>query len=158
MRIGREAKPEKKIASEMENLFLELTEILWLQVARCSYGKEGSTLNITEYSVIQYLGKETFASMSKLSQLIQVAPTTMTSMVDRLIKRGLLQRRRAQQDRRKVLVTLFEEGKQFYREHRRQTLEIYSRFLTNLSDKGQGFGGCIQELKKNIPYLKKYFD
>ena len=39
--------------------------------------------------------------MSKLAKIIYVAQTTMTSIVDRLIKRGLLQRRRAQQDRRK---------------------------------------------------------
>ncbi|NLL61201.1 MAG: hypothetical protein GX240_00205 [Candidatus Atribacteria bacterium] len=39
--------------------------------------------------------------MGKPSQLIRVVPNTMTSMVDCLIKRGLLQRCRAQQDRRR---------------------------------------------------------
>ena len=158
MKTGKEAKQAKKIAGETEGLFLELTEILWLHVSRSSYGKENSALSITEHFLLEYLGKETFASMSKLSQLIQVAPTTMTSMVDRLIKRGLLERRRARQDRRKVLVTLSEEGKRFYREYHQRSLETYSRFLDSLPDKGKNFSESIQELKKIIPSLKKYLE
>lgn len=158
MKTGKEDRAGKKIASEIDDLFLRLTEILWIHTARSSGDKKRAPLNITEHFLIEYLGRESFASMSKLSQLIQVAPTTMTSMVDRLIKRGLLKRRRAQQDRRKVLVTLSEEGKRFYQEHRRSSLDIYTQFLATMPDQGEGFEGSLKEIINTIISFKKHLD
>ncbi len=158
MKTGKEDRAGKKIASEIDDLFLRLTEILWIHTARSSGDKKKIPLNITEHFLIEYLGRESFASMSKLSQLIQVVPTTMTSMVDRLIRRGLLKRRRARQDRRQVLVTLSEKGREFYENHRHSSREIYADFLSNLPDKGKTFGENLKGIKKNLPYLKKHFE
>jgi DNA-binding MarR family transcriptional regulator len=88
--------------------------------------------------------------MRKLSQVIHVAPTTMTSIVDRLVKRDYLRRRRAQQDRREVLIALSEKGKQFYEQHHHQALEMYVNFLSTLPDKGKKFYHSLNEVKKRI--------
>lgn len=158
MKTARKAKQRAKIASDIDDLFLRLMETMWMHTACTSFDKKIIPLNIAEHFIIEYLGKESFSSMSKLSQLIQVAPTTMTSMVDRLIKRGLLKRRRAQQDRRKVLVTLSEEGKRFYQEHRRSSLDIYTQFLATMPDQGEGFEGSLKEIINTIISFKKHLD
>ena len=156
--MNKKISEEEKIAAEMDDFFLQFTGILWMHLSR--YYREGKEpfLSITEHFIVGFLGKESFASMSKLSQVAQVAPTTMTSIVDRLIKRGLLQRRRAQQDRRKILVTLSEEGKQFYDRYHQNSLEFYTHFLSTLPDKGKSFGQNLKGIKKSMSYLKKYFE
>lgn len=155
MELGM-AKEEQKIASEINDLFLQLTEILWQHVSECHNAAGTDSFNITEHYLIEYLGKESFASMSKLSRIFQVAPTTMTSIVDRLIRWGYLKRHRAQQDRRKVLVTLSEKGKQFYLHHHHESLKAYAYYLTKLPDKGKKFRKSLDEIRRNLDDLRKY--
>lgn len=87
------SKEEQKIAVEINDLFLRFSEILWYHVADCHFPSDPVSLNITEHFLIEYLDKESFASMSKLSQVFQVAPTTMTSIVDRLNPTGLCKKK-----------------------------------------------------------------
>jgi len=152
--MGRE---EKKIAAEMNDLFLQLTEMLWEHVYSSHLSNRTVSFSITEHYLIEFLGKESFASMSKLSRIFYVPPTTMTSIVDRLVQRGYIKRRRAQQDRRKILVTLSEKGKEFYLYHRYESLEVYAHYLATLPDKGKNFRQSLTEIKRNIDFLKDYF-
>jgi DNA-binding MarR family transcriptional regulator len=147
---------EKKIAAEINDLFLQLTEMLWEHVSSSQGSTENITLSITEHYLIEFLGKECFASMSKLSQIFHVAPTTMTSIVDRLVRRGYINRRRAQQDRRRVLVSLSKKGKEFYLQHRYQSLQVYTHYLSRLPDRGKNFRKSLNEIKKDLDYLKDY--
>ncbi len=156
--MGKNISEEEKIAAEMDDFFLQSTEILWIHLSRYYKDNKEASLSITEHFIIRFLGKELFATMSKLSQIIQVAPTTMTSIVDRLVKRGLLQRHRDWQDRRKILVALSEEGKQSYDRYHQNSLEFYTHFLSALPDKGKSFGQNLKEMKRSIFYLKKYFE
>jgi len=147
---------EKKIAAEMNDLFLQLTEMLWEHVSSSHGSTQHIALSVTEHYLIEFLGKESFASMSKLSRIFYVSPTTMTSIVDRLVQRGYIKRRRAQQDRRKVLVTLSEKGKEFYFQHRYESLQVYAHYLSRLPDKGKNFRQSLKEIKRNLDYLKDY--
>ncbi|MFW6135130.1 MAG: MarR family winged helix-turn-helix transcriptional regulator [Elusimicrobiota bacterium] len=148
---------EKKIASEINDLFLQLTEMLWEHVYSSHLPSRTVSFSITEHYLIEFLGKESFASMSKLSRIFHVPPTTMTSIVDRLVQRGYIKRHRAQQDRRKVLVTLSEKGKEFYLYHRYESLKVYAHYLSRLPDKGKNFRQSLIAIKQNIDYLKDYF-
>jgi len=156
--MSKKISEEEKIAAEMDDFFLQFTGIPWLHLSRYYKENKEPPLSTTEHFIIGFLGRELFASMSKLSQVIQVAPTTMTSIVDRLIKCGLLQRRRAQQARGKILVALSEEGKQFYDRYHQNSLELYTHFLSTLPDKGKSFGQNLKGIKGSIPYLKRYFE
>jgi len=148
---------EQQIASEMNDLFLKLTEMLWEHISGSyNIASEKVSFSITEHYLVEFLGQESFASMSKLSRVFRVAPTTMTSIVDRLIHRGYLKRRRAEQDRRKVLVMLSEKGREFYLQHKYETLEIFSQYLSKLPDRGKRFRQSINEIRRNLDYLKKY--
>lgn len=147
---------EKKIAAEMNDLFLQITEMLWKHVSECQIPSGSTIFNITEHYLIEFLGRESFASMSKLSQLFHVAPTTMTSIVDRLVQRGYIKRRRARQDRRKVLVTLSEKGKEFYLQHHHESLETYAHYLAKLPDRGKKFRQSLHEIRCNLEYLKDF--
>lgn len=158
MHMSKEEEQVKKIAAEIDDFFLHFTEVLWSHYSLLYKDNKENTLNITEHFIIDFLGKESFASMSKLSQIVNFAPTTMTSIVDRLIKRGLLERRRARQDRRKVLINLSKKGKQFYHNYHNFSIETYTRFLTTLPDKGKSFNKNIKEIKDKISYLKKHFE
>lgn len=150
-------KREKKIATEMNNLLMQLTEMLWEHISISHTADANDSLNMMEHYLIEFLGKKSFASMSRLSSLFHVAPTTMTSIVDRMIRRGYLNRRRAQQDRRKVFVTLSVKGKEFFVQHHQKSLKIYTQYVTKLPDRGEQFYQNLNEINRNLQEIKKHF-
>lgn len=60
--------------------------------------------------VLQALGQHEEITAGELAREVNLSQGTVTSILDRLEKRGLIQRIRSHTDRRKVYVTLTEEG------------------------------------------------
>jgi DNA-binding MarR family transcriptional regulator len=83
--------------------------------------------------LISFFGKDHY-TMTELSRVHGVSVSTMTSMADRLLLGGLIERQRDSEDRRVVRVRLSPEGKKmvdYLMKVRRQELE---KFLIELSD------------------------
>jgi len=89
-------------------------------------------------------------TMTELSRVNGVSVSTMTSMVDRLIQGGLLERQRDDADRRIVLVGLSAAGKKML-DHltkvRRRELE---KFLVKLTP------GEVREFRDSIETVARY--
>ena len=66
-------------------------------------------LTLAQVRVLRRLAKQP-RTLGQLGADLVLAPPSMTRLVDRLEERGLIERRRDDQDRRKVLATLTAEG------------------------------------------------
>jgi len=66
-------------------------------------------LTLAQVRVLRRLAKEP-KSLGQLGADLMLAPPSMTRLVDRLEERGLIERRRDSEDRRKVVATLTQEG------------------------------------------------
>ena len=98
-------------------------------------GNKQLTEKLTQYAltVAQYLSmvalqnKGAECSMSELAERIQQSSATMTGIVDRLVEKSWVTRRRSEEDRRAVFVSLTPEGenllKQVALERRQAVLE-----------------------------------
>lgn len=70
-------------------------------------------LTVAQYLTMEALSdKGSECSMSELAERIQQSSATMTGIVDRLVEKGWVTRRRSEEDRRAVFVTLTAEGQQ----------------------------------------------
>jgi DNA-binding MarR family transcriptional regulator len=67
-------------------------------------------LTLAQVRVLRRLAKEP-RTLGRLGADLMLAPPSMTRLVDRLEERGLIERRRDDEDRRKVLATLTPEGR-----------------------------------------------
>jgi DNA-binding MarR family transcriptional regulator len=67
-------------------------------------------LTLAQVRVLRRLAKEP-RSLGQLGADLVLAPPSMTRLVDRLEERGLIERRRDDEDRRKVLATITPEGR-----------------------------------------------
>jgi DNA-binding MarR family transcriptional regulator len=146
---------EIRLGAEIDDLFMGLLEIMWEHVAGAYVSSEATSFNITEHYLIEFLGKNDSASMSDLSRRFHVAPTTMTSIVDRLVRKGYLARIHSEDDRRVVLVRLSEKGIDFYQRHREESREIFSALISKLPDKGKEFYKSLEGLNHSLAYLRK---
>jgi len=92
-----------------------------------------NALSLVHLNVITALEADGPMSMRRLAEALDVADASATGIVDRMEKRGLVERRHDTDDRRVVLVHLTEEGRAVFSrmiDHRR---EMLVRILGELS-------------------------
>jgi DNA-binding MarR family transcriptional regulator len=86
-------------------------------------GTKSLTEKLTQYdlTIAQYLTMDALqrkgaeCNMSELADLIQQSSATMTGIVDRLVEKTWVTRRRSEEDRRAVFVALTSEGQKIMR-------------------------------------------
>ncbi len=80
--------------------------------------KKLKPLNITpvQYAVLRLLWQRDGQLSSEIGEHIQLDSATMTGLLDRMVQRGLIQRRPSEYDRRKshIILTEKEENLSFY--------------------------------------------
>ncbi len=70
----------------------------------CGAHKRFGGLSLPQLEVVKLVRKKGAVSMIELSEMLRVAPPSATTMVDRLVEKGILVRRQSEVDRRKVIV------------------------------------------------------
>jgi DNA-binding MarR family transcriptional regulator len=91
-------------------------------------------ISLVHVNVLTSLDIEGPLSMTRLAEAMDISDASATGIVDRMEKRGLVERRRDAADRRVVLVCPTEQGRQVFRDmdaHRRKFLSLV---LSHLSD------------------------
>jgi DNA-binding MarR family transcriptional regulator len=104
--------------------------------------------------IVSFFHHGTF-TMTELSRLHGVSFSTMTSMVDRLLQNGLLERLRDDEDRRIVLVRLSAKGKKmvdYLMKVRKQKLETFLCELTQ--DEVREFVKSIENVAHHMSRAK----
>lgn len=94
--------------------------------------EEMGSLTGPQFAVLRLLQAEPQGrTASELAQRLGVSTSAMTGMVDRLVRPGLVERRRDEDDRRVVWVRLTESGKQAVseaqRRRRARVREVFGR-------------------------------
>jgi len=79
--------------------------------------------------VLRHLSRQRECPMRELAGFMKMGLSSVTAMVDRLVKQGLVNRRRTERDRRLVFVDITAKGRRILREileqHRKTTLSLF---------------------------------
>ncbi len=94
-------------------------------------------LTEAEWDVLRILGRQGECMMRDVAATCEVALSTMTGIVDRLVKKELVQRRHSETDRRVVLATLTERGKTAYQERLDADMRLLLTMLQALQPEEQ---------------------
>jgi DNA-binding MarR family transcriptional regulator len=82
-------------------------------LAHLSQGETREILSSQEGILVEIVGRRRSVSMSELARAAGTRPNTMTGVVDRLVRRGVLERRHAEADRRIIQVNLTALGREY---------------------------------------------
>ncbi len=116
----------------LERLLRQLT---WLE--RKSLAQELSYYGVTVpqfYALLPLEKRGRACSMNELAQATQRARATMTGIIDRLVRMGLVERRRKGSDRRVVMVGLTRRGEQLLEEVRARRRRGFYKALEKFDD------------------------
>lgn len=97
--------------------------------------KQGSfnDLSITEIHTIEAIGLYGMKTMSEVAAEIGITMGTLTTAVDKLIKKGYVERNRSTSDRRIVNICLTNRGKLAYRIHEKFHLDMVKAIMLDFS-------------------------
>jgi DNA-binding MarR family transcriptional regulator len=86
----------------------------------------------SQFHLLNKIEKEKVTNVKHLAKILNVKPSAITVMLERLVQHGLVSRVQDEKDRRSVAVTLTEEGVrvlQLAKENSREVLKKYAALL-----------------------------
>ncbi len=111
-------------------------------------------LSITEIHTLEAIGLSGEKSMSEIAAKLEITTGTLTTAIDKLIKKGYVERNRSSYDRRIVYIALTKKGKLAYRMHERFHYKMVKNVISDLNeDEAQALIrglGKLNDFIKNI--------
>jgi len=98
---------------------------------------KGVTAN--QFFVMKMIGDRGQMTVSEVADGLSVSLSAVTSLVDRLHRAGMVQRRRSEDDRRVVWLELTEKGENVVATCQESRMRIIQRYLGQLEDKELAF-------------------
>ncbi|SCH64236.1 MULTISPECIES: MarR family winged helix-turn-helix transcriptional regulator [unclassified Romboutsia] len=99
---------------------------------------EFTNLSITEIHTIEAIGTEGNRTMGEIAHDLRITVGTLTTAINRLIKKGYVERKRIEEDRRVVLVSLTDAGKMVFDAHGVFHKEMIDEILENFDESELG--------------------
>ena len=141
-----------KVATDSEDLdaIVEVIVYLYTESRRVTKGLAGRYgLTGPQLAVIKMLEPVGKLSLSELSLKIRARNSTVTGIIDRMEREGLVKRRRSAADRRVVNIVLTDAGKKLASEISVEPVQIFRRVLSELSE------GDAKELSRILTLLAR---
>jgi len=109
-------------AKDLTDILLKLTNKF--QSLKCDESRSGSDCNLRELRVLNFLRQNGPSNMRGIAEYFDIALSTVTDIVDRLVRKELVTREWLKEDRRVVKVELSKKG----RKEQQQLLDLYIKF------------------------------
>ena len=86
-------------------------------------------LTVTQHFAVMMIDENGPLTIKALAELLGISPPSASSMVDKLVSKGILNRRQSQKDRRKVRVSISPAASKVIDSANRTTIGIYADLL-----------------------------
>ncbi len=110
-----------------------------------------SDLSITEVHTIDAIGMYSARTMTEVAQDLGITVGTLTTAINKLVKKEYVERERAEEDRRSVMIALTRKGKLAYRIHEKFHQDMITETIEGLTDEEETV------LMKSLDKLNKFF-
>lgn len=148
MKDNRERTELIEKAKRFEKVFIE-----FFKIVRLKKPSSFSNINITEpqYVTLNYLARNNNCTMGGLKEHLDVSLSTLTGIIDRMVRDGFVERQRDDDDRRLVRVKLTKKGDGIVKEINIKRLERIIAVLEVLNKEDQELLiGTIERLTEHL--------
>lgn len=140
-----------KINENLVSLFDDILDIEEKYLCRGEF----SNLSINEIHIIDKIGLNSEQTMSDTAKKLKVTSGTLTTSINNLIRKGYVERRRSQSDRRVVKIKLTDIGEKAYNFHESFHVDLVFTVTEDLNENEQNI--LVDMLNKiKISFKKRY--
>lgn len=86
-----------------------------------------------QFHMLALIARNNSCNVSYLSDKLEVKPSAITVMADRLVQSGYIERRHDEQDRRAVLLSVTELGAEVYKEAGNRSRKVLRTYFSDLT-------------------------
>lgn len=115
-----------------------------------------SDLSVTELHTLEAIGMYTERTMSEVAQDLKITVGTLTTAINKLIKKEYVERKRIEEDRRVVLIRLTKKGKLAFRLHEKFHNDMVNETISGLSEHEEEV--LISSLERLNTFFKEKYD
>ena len=142
----------RKIEDILNKLLVQLFNDI-LQIEEKSLKNTQFTdLSITEIHTIEAIGLDRSRTMGEIAHDLRITVGTLTTAITKLIKKGYVERKRIEEDRRVVIVNLTESGQKVFDAHNIFHKEMIDEILENVQ------GDDLKVLTNALSEVSKFFE
>ncbi len=123
--------------STPEHCALEVMETvpLVMRFIRAEMRRQGANeLSVLQFRALGFLNRNPGASLSELAEHLGITRATASAIVERLVRRGLVNRTDDPQERRRLILTLTANGLELLQQARQATYSSVAGVLSELSE------------------------
>lgn len=119
--------------------------------------KKGSfqDISITEIHTVEAIGLYGSKTMSEIAAQLEITMGTLTTAIDKLIKKGYVERSRSNTDRRIVNISLTTRGKLAFRIHEKFHLDMVRSIMSDFNAQEEEI--LLTALSKLNKHLKEIY-
>ena len=116
--------------NEIESILISTIRTIMSEVT------QHQELGITgsQYHLLDKIEKKTVTNVKHLAEVLNVKPSAITAMLERLVQHGFVSRVQDQRDRRAVVVTLTQEGVNILKKARENSRTVLMKYAALLDD------------------------
>ena len=119
-----------------------------------NYVTEGK-ITVPQLLMLEHLSHLEQCKMNELAECMDTSFSTATGMVDRLLNQELVTRKRGEQDRRTVWVSITSKGERIVKEVYTQKRNGIIRLFSHLSDEERStYIGILEKLVRDLPTVQ----
>lgn len=145
---------EKAISVINELLVETFNDILTIEQNALHSGTLND-ISVTEVHTIEAIGTHNPRTMSEVAKELGITVGTLTTAINNLVKKGYVERKRSEQDRRMVMIELTRKGKIAYRMHYKFHSEMVKASIEGLTEEEEEV--LVKSLEKlNFFFREKY--
>lgn len=145
----------ERLTEILNHLMVEIfNDILTIEQTALKKGAF-SDLSVTEMHTIEAIGMYHPRTMSEVAQDLKITVGTLTTAINRLVKKEYVERKRVEDDRRIVQISLTKKGKLAYRLHEKFHTEMIHAMVEGMNLENEEI--LIQSLGQLSQFLKRHY-
>ena len=145
----------EKRAERLNSLLVQLFNDILQSEEKSLKNTQFTDLSRTEIHTIEAIGLDRSRTMGEIAHDLRITVGTLTTAITKLIKKGYVERKRIEEDRRVVLVNLTSKGEEVYKVHQVFHEEMITSMLGNFSDEEEYILAIALEKLNNF-FEEKY--
>ena len=147
----------RKESEAVLNMLLvrQFNDILKIEAAAIKQG-EFSDLSVTENHIIEAIGKDREMTMTEVAKDLDITVGTLTTAINRLIKKEYVERRRIEEDRRVVLIKLTNKGEMAFDSHAQFHDDMIKGVILELNEDEERI--LIESLRKITNFFEEKYN
>ncbi|ALC80243.1 MULTISPECIES: MarR family winged helix-turn-helix transcriptional regulator [Bacillus] len=144
---------------ELINRYIEVSLSVHRRGDRLTKQQLISDLTVDQHYTMRFVASNGECTSTELAQHFDVEKSAVTSIIKRLVDKKLISRRRDQNDRRVVYLSLTEEGRKLYDECEERIYKIVGNFISKFNDEEiSGFIKTYEKLNRLLAEFEKNGD